>query len=139
MSVISHLQTRREILEILYDWEQYEPNGTGLEKVSLSKNVKATEKAMAFNINYLEIKNLVKLTPLGRYATPEGPTRLWSHAKITAQGMDVIESVKLLEEEDKKDKPNEGRMGKTLNWLKDNASWIIPILVDVLSKYPQLM
>lgn len=83
-----------------------------------------------FNMEYLKEKNLIEI--YNKLPSPGG----WLYASITAIGIDVVERILLLQEESKKPKRDEGKIDRAVQWLNENASWIIPILIDLGLKIP---
>lgn len=46
----------------------------------------------------------------------------------------ILSNLASLEEEMKKEEPDAGKIQKTWNWLKRNASWVVPVLTQIVSE-----
>ena len=75
---------RINILELLYKRLRDDAKGSGVDKAIIQDTLKISEKQMDINMSYLEEKTLVTLfRTIGSQ---------WTFAKITANGIDVIEN-----------------------------------------------
>ena len=83
MPSINHDKIRHRILKILYKFAQENPESLGLDKETVLQILQIPEKAIFFNILYLDEKGLVSVSRgIGN----------WFYARITAFGIDVIEN-----------------------------------------------
>ena len=48
---------------------------------------------------------------------------------------EIQKNLNSIKEELKKSEPEIGKVKKTLHWLKNNANWIIPVIVNVVSDF----
>jgi tyrosyl-tRNA synthetase len=46
----------------------------------------------------------------------------------------IVEEVREIEEELKQPNPNKSKIAKSIEYLKSNASWIVPVIIEVLTK-----
>jgi hypothetical protein len=81
---VSDDQVRLNILELLHKHLRDHPNGSGVDRAIIQDALKISEKQMDLNTSYLEDKTLVTL-----FRTTSSQ---WTFAKITAEGIDVIEN-----------------------------------------------
>ena len=81
---VSDDQVRLDILELLYKHLRDDPTGSGVDRAIIQDTLKLSEKQMDINISYIEDKTLVTLS---RTISSQ-----WTFAKITADGIDVIEN-----------------------------------------------
>jgi len=77
-------QARFNILELLYNRQQNNPAGSGVDRAIIQDALKLSEKQLDTNMSYLEEKNLVSLVRLSGSQ--------WTFAKINVDGVDVIEN-----------------------------------------------
>jgi hypothetical protein len=82
VTVLSDDQVRLNILRELLQEAKENPGSLGMDRTELKDKLNVPEKQMDFNMLYLEEKRLVKL--IGYMGV------IWSNAKITAFGIDVI-------------------------------------------------
>jgi hypothetical protein len=124
--VVENENIRLDILRILYKKAQEDSKGYNWEVLpeQFQETLHIPENRIMFNLLYLEQKHLVNV----RKVMGGGG---WISAVITAYGIDIIERIISLEEEDKKEKPDESKVHKSLDWLKVNANWIIPTIIDL--------
>jgi hypothetical protein len=81
---VSDDQVRLDILELLYKNLRDNPSGSGIDRAIIQDNLKISENQMDTNMSYLEDKTLVTIR---RTISSQ-----WTFAKITAEGIDVIEN-----------------------------------------------
>ena len=126
MSSLTDDEIRIQVLRILYKEARERPSGHRrlFRGVDIIQNILNVDlNVLEFNMEYLGEKGLIEL-------------ELGEDAEITAFGIDVVERILLLEKESKKPKPDQGKIDRAVQWLKDNANTIIPILVDLGLKIP---
>jgi hypothetical protein len=81
---VSDDQVCLDILELLYKHLNDNPAGSGVDRAIIQDTLKLSEQQMDINMTYLENKTLVTL-----FRTVSSQ---WTFAKITADGIDVIEN-----------------------------------------------
>ena len=81
---VSDDQVCLDILELLYKHLRDDPMGSGVDRAIIQDTLKLSENQMDINMSYLDDKTLVKL-----FRTISSQ---WTFAKITADGIDVIEN-----------------------------------------------
>ena len=77
-------QVRSDILELLYKRVGDAPSSSGVDRAIIQANLGISEKKMDDNMSYLESNSLVALNRV--------TGSQWSFAKITSDGIDVIEN-----------------------------------------------
>ena len=81
---VSDDQVRIDILEVLYKHLTDDPTSSGVDRAIIQDTLKISESQMDLNMSYLEEKTLVTLFRI------KGSQ--WTFAKITAEGIDVVEN-----------------------------------------------
>lgn len=81
---ISDPQVSMDILQLLYNRVSDDPASSGVDRAIIQATLKIDEKQMDENIAYLEANGLVAVSRAGGYK--------WTFAKITGDGIDVVEN-----------------------------------------------
>lgn len=81
---ISDDQVRLKILELLYNRQGNNPESSGIDRAIIQDALKLSQQQLDNNMSYLEEQSLVSLVRLSGSQ--------WTFAKITLEGMNVIEN-----------------------------------------------